>query len=60
MVDSLSGSTQANESVRAVKGKSTNKRSKFTTSLWARFALGVIPKTGNRRHPTSRKTATQP
>jgi hypothetical protein len=41
-VDPLSGSTQANDSFHAVKGKSTDKRMNFTTSTEARFALGAI------------------
>jgi hypothetical protein len=49
-VDPLSGSTQANESFHAVKGKYTDKRLNATTSTEARFALGVIfsPNRGTR------------
>jgi hypothetical protein len=46
-VDPLSGSTQANESFRAVKGMYTNKCLNFTTSTEARFALGVISQSRN-------------
>jgi hypothetical protein len=41
-IDPLSRSTQAKESFHAVKGKDTDKRSNFTTSTEARFALGEI------------------
>jgi hypothetical protein len=46
-IDPLSGSTQANESFHAVKGKYTDKRLNFTTSTEARFALGVICQSRN-------------
>jgi hypothetical protein len=46
-VDPLGGSTQANESFHAVKGKYTNKRLNFTTSTEARFTLGVISQSRN-------------
>jgi hypothetical protein len=46
-VDPPSGSTQANESFRAVKGKYTNKRLNLMTSTEARFALGVISQLRN-------------
>jgi hypothetical protein len=54
-VDPLSGSTQANESFHAVKGKHTDKRLNFTTSTEACFALGVIvsPCRGTRVGKTS-------
>jgi hypothetical protein len=40
--DTLSGSTQANESFHAVKGKYIDKRLNFTTSTEARFPSGAI------------------
>jgi hypothetical protein len=43
----LSGSTHANESFHAVKGKCTDKRLNFTTLTEARFALGVISQSRN-------------
>jgi hypothetical protein len=46
-VDPLSGSTEANESFHAVKGKYTDRRLNFTTSTEARFALGVIYQSRN-------------
>jgi hypothetical protein len=41
-VDDLAGSTQANASFHAMKGRYTDKRLTFTTSTEARFALGVM------------------
>jgi hypothetical protein len=41
-LDPFSGSTQANESFHAVKGKYTDKRLNFTISPDARLALGII------------------
>jgi hypothetical protein len=46
-VGTLSGSTQANQSFHAVKGKYTDKRLNFTTSTEARFALGVVSQSRN-------------
>jgi hypothetical protein len=46
-IDPLSGSTQANESFHAVKGKYTDKRLNFTTLTDARFALGAISQSRN-------------
>jgi hypothetical protein len=45
--DPLSGSTQANESFHAVKGRYTDKHLNFTISAEARFALGVISQSRN-------------